>query len=109
MPIGFPNCCRVFAYSLDASSTFWAPPTISAHSAAVPHSSARLSPGQAASAAPINESGPRLTPSKRISLQRRVWSIVSSGLTVIPLGRPLIRKRLIPSSPSPRVRAATAM
>src|SRR5438552_2344798 len=93
MPIGLPNCWRVFVYSVEVSRTFCTPPTISAHNAAVAHSRARFRRGQALSGAPITASAGSCTPSKRTSLQRRVISSVSSGLTVRPLGRPLTRKR----------------
>src|SRR2546421_7233551 len=107
MPIGLPNCCRVLAYSTEVSSTCEAPPTISAQSAAEAHSSARLSGGQPWSTWPITELPGRVTPSSLTSYQRRVRSSVFMGVTVIPAGRPSTRKRVTPSSPESRVRAAT--
>jgi len=109
MPIGLPNWCRVFAYSVESSSTFCAPPIISAQSAAVAHSSARFNAGHALSCAPISASAPSSTASKRTSFQRLVMSSVCSSVTVMPFGLPLIRNSEIPSSPSPRVRAATTV
>src|SRR5713101_8049837 len=109
MPMGLPNWWRVFAYSVEVSSTFCAPPIISAHSAAVAHSSARFNAGHALCGAPISESAVSSTPSKRTSFQRLVISRVCSWCSDMPLGLPSTRKSEMPSSPSPRVRAATTM
>src|SRR6266849_3103787 len=85
MPMGLLNWWRVFAYSVEVSSTFCAPPIISAHSAAVAHSSARFNAGHALCGAPISESAVSSTPSKRTSFQRRVISRVCSWCSDMPL------------------------
>jgi len=96
------------AYSTVMSSTFWAPPHISAQSATVARSSTRASGAHPPFAAPSRASAPTVTSAHVTSQSLRVWSIVGRSDTWSPAVPRGSRKSEIPSAPAPAlVRAAT--
>src|SRR3990170_4406856 len=109
--MGRPKVCRILAYSTVISSTFWAPPHISAHRATVARSSTRLSGCHPPPTSPMTASAPTVTFVSVTSQSLRVWSMVGRSVTWSP-GVPFgSRNRVIPSSAvfPDEVRAATTI
>ena len=108
LPIGRPNCSRIFAKSTAISRARSAPPWHSAAIATEPTSSIRWRGFQVAPSRPILWSRSTTTSSNLISNKRRVVSKPASGVTERPTASLGMAKRLTPSGPSPaEVRAAT--
>src|SRR5437879_3955269 len=108
-PIGLPNAMRLCAYSVVMSSTFCAPPHISAQSATIARSTTRARGAQPESFWPSSAPAGTLTSLSFTSESLRVWSIVGRSLTDTPRAFVGTTNRLTPSSgflPS-RVRATT--